>query len=45
MMHMLPPALNTDAQWAMLCAWLGERGFILHIPLRGEMWLERKRST
>jgi hypothetical protein len=39
---MLPPALNTDEQWAMAIAWLQAHGLILHVPLRGEVWFERK---
>jgi hypothetical protein len=38
----LPTALNTDEDWAKACAWLAHYRLILHVPLRGEVWFERK---
>ena len=41
---MLPRQLNTDEDWAALIAWLQARRLIVHIPIRGPIWFERKRK-
>lgn len=40
----IPDKLYTDEDWAKLSAWLQHHRLVLHIPKRGEIWLERKRD-
>jgi hypothetical protein len=40
---MRPPSrLHTDADFAQACHWLGACRLIIHVPLCGEVWFERK---
>jgi hypothetical protein len=41
----VPTALNTDEDWAAAIAWLAHHRLILHVPLRGQIWFERKKEA
>lgn len=38
----VPTALQTDEDWAAAIEWLAHHKLILHVPLRGQVWFERK---
>jgi hypothetical protein len=41
----LPASLATDADWAAAIRWLQHHKLILHVPLKGQVWFERKEKS